>query len=146
MRPGLSRASEPVNFCAEALILSAPSVGAPWWIRTTDLQIRSLLLYPTELRAPYRTFTKLDAANPRVAGIYLAAPKLPILRAAGGSSSRYMYRLQTRVISSPTCSCIERERQPSKLIGSALDIQSRNIASVAPAVARPNTMASTSLL
>jgi hypothetical protein len=25
--------------------------GAPWWIRTTDLQIRSLLLYPTELRA-----------------------------------------------------------------------------------------------
>jgi hypothetical protein len=27
-------------------------VGAPWWIRTTDPQLRRLLLYPTELRAP----------------------------------------------------------------------------------------------
>jgi hypothetical protein len=26
--------------------------GAPWWIRTTDPQLRRLLLYPTELRAP----------------------------------------------------------------------------------------------
>jgi hypothetical protein len=25
--------------------------GAPWWIRTTDPQLRRLLLYPTELRA-----------------------------------------------------------------------------------------------
>jgi hypothetical protein len=28
--------------------------GAPWWIRTTDPQLRRLLLYPTELRAPIR--------------------------------------------------------------------------------------------
>ena len=30
--------------------------GAPWWIRTTDPQLRRLLLYPTELRAPARQF------------------------------------------------------------------------------------------
>jgi hypothetical protein len=28
--------------------------GAPWWTRTTDPQLRRLLLYPTELRAPVR--------------------------------------------------------------------------------------------
>jgi hypothetical protein len=31
------------------------SSGAPWWIRTTDPQLRRLLLYPTELRAQTRS-------------------------------------------------------------------------------------------
>jgi hypothetical protein len=31
----------------KALVL----LGAPWWIRTTDPQLRRLLLYPPELRA-----------------------------------------------------------------------------------------------
>ena len=38
--------------CAEWRQLPGPGDGAPWWIRTTDPQLRRLLLYPTELRAP----------------------------------------------------------------------------------------------
>ena len=37
-------------FCAA--VTMNPVLGAPWWTRTTDPQLRRLLLYPTELRAP----------------------------------------------------------------------------------------------
>lgn len=36
---------------AEVLGSSIDALGAPWWIRTTGLKIRSLVLYPAELRA-----------------------------------------------------------------------------------------------
>jgi hypothetical protein len=39
--------------CLYTVSLSAAVVvdGQPYWIRTSDLQLRRLLLYPTELRA-----------------------------------------------------------------------------------------------
>src|SRR5208337_1834349 len=48
-----SRPREPA--CYPMCLLSGVlDFGAPWWIRTTDPQLRRLLLYPTELRAPIR--------------------------------------------------------------------------------------------
>ena len=60
--------------------------------------------------------------------------------------SPYIYRRQTLVSSSPARSCTDRPRQPSSVIGSARDIQSRSIPSTASAVLRPSTIASISLL
>ena len=37
--------------------------GAPWWIRTTDPQLRRLLLYPTELRARRLQYLQNDSEN-----------------------------------------------------------------------------------
>ena len=40
-----------LNFIFHDCVVSPPKVGAPDKIRTHDLQVRSLALYPTELRA-----------------------------------------------------------------------------------------------
>ena len=44
-------AGTPVNRCRNKNVITHRKIGAPWWIRTTDPQLRRLLLYPTELRA-----------------------------------------------------------------------------------------------
>ncbi len=40
--------------------------GAPWWTRTTDPQLRRLLLYPAELRAQLHTLRRLARLRPHL--------------------------------------------------------------------------------
>src|SRR6266700_2034613 len=67
-KPGFSRASEKYATVQQKVtaifstsfaisILIKPSVSAPERIRTTNLLIRSQMLYPVELRAPKSAFT-----------------------------------------------------------------------------------------
>ena len=47
-------------------------IGAPWWIRTTGLKLRRLLLYPTELRARSKSVRPvLGTAVPEIVGVDL---------------------------------------------------------------------------
>ena len=40
-------------------------IGAPYWTRTSDPQLRRLLLYPTELRAPNASIAYRSASRKR---------------------------------------------------------------------------------
>src|ERR1700761_885869 len=71
----------PHHFAAQV-----PQTGAPWWIRTTDPQLRRLLLYPTELRALRRRFA-VNSYSPYKTGrtqdtITSAVPPCPIRKNA----------------------------------------------------------------